>query len=220
MANETTLIINETFLSIQGESTYAGLPCFFIRLAGCNLNCFYCDTTYAKKTQDGKAVAITKLLELAEASDCRLVLITGGEPMLQSGVSKLCSALINKQFQVLIETNGSVALNNLPKQVIKIMDIKGPSSGEAENFLLENLNFLNSRDEIKFVIADRADFDYALKLIKKHHLSEITNNILYSPSFGKIDPKELASWVIEQLPPGRMQLQLHKYIWSTDTRGV
>ena len=220
MTSKSTLLVNETFLSIQGESTYAGLPCFFIRLAGCNLNCSYCDTRYASSSEDGEAVTIAKLLELALASSCRLVLITGGEPLLQPNVTELCRMLISEQFQVLIETNGSVALNNLPEQVVKIMDIKGPSSGENESFLTSNLGLLSQHDEIKFVIADRNDFDYAVKMIEKHNLEKITNNILFSPSFGNIELKELASWMIEKLPPGRMQLQLHKYIWSADTRGV
>lgn len=218
--SETTLLVNETFLSIQGESTYAGLPCFFIRLAGCNLNCAYCDTAYARSSDDGQELSIKTLCNTAVDSGCRLVLITGGEPLLQSGVPELCRCLLAEGFRVLIETNGSVSLKGFPEQVVKIMDIKGLSSGEANKFLPVNLEYLNERDEIKFIIADRNDFDYAVKMIDTHKLDKITGNILFSPAFGSIEPKTLASWIIEDLPPVRMQLQLHKYIWSPELRGV
>lgn len=220
MSDKNTLMVNETFLSIQGESTFAGLPCFFIRLAGCNLNCSYCDTAYAKKFDDGQPVSIQELVDLAEEANSSLVLITGGEPMLQEAVPALCRALLDAQFQVLFETNGSVALDDLPWRVTKIMDIKLPSSGEADKLLTDNFELLNERDEIKFVIGDRADFDYAMKLIEEHELDEITEKILYSPVYGQLDPKELAGWIISELPMGRMQLQLHKYIWPPETRGV
>ncbi len=218
--SKDTLLVNETFLSIQGESTYAGLPCFFIRLAGCNLNCSYCDTAYAKKFEDGKEVTIQEIMDLAEEANTNLVLITGGEPMLQEAVPTLCRALLDAQFQVLFETNGSVPLDDLPWRVNKIMDIKLPLSGEADKLLIDNLELLNERDEIKFVIGDRTDFDYALKMIEEHDLAEITEKILFSPVFGQLEPKDLAGWIISELPPGRLQLQLHKYIWAPDTRGV
>lgn len=215
-----TLTICETFSSIQGESTYAGCLCFFIRLAGCNLACSYCDTTYASKTSDGKSVDAYDLLEMAKASGVSLVEITGGEPLLQKNTPYFCKVLLDNEFRVLVETNGSLPVSVLPDGVIRIIDCKTPSSGEASSMDFSNFDEINEHDEIKFVISDHADFEYSLKIIKEYSLDSKTKNILFSPVCGRLDPKDLAEWMIESKAPARFQLQLHKVIWDPDKRGV
>jgi len=218
--NQNTVFVTETFLSIQGESTHAGKLCFFIRLAGCNLQCRYCDTKYSSKQSDGKPETLDSLVEKAVSSGVDLVEITGGEPLTQPATFPLCEKLLSAGMTVLIETNGSLPVCNLPDGVIRILDCKTPSSGEAGNNLYKNYDCLTPRDEVKFVIADREDYDFSRKIIREYNLSAKTQHLLFSPVWGKIEPRQLAEWMIADLPPGRLQIQMHKQIWGPDQTGV
>ena len=216
---DTKLAISELFASIQGESSYAGLPCFFIRLVGCNLDCVYCDTEYAKNVADSKEYSIAEILEKVKAAEIPLVEITGGEPLLQEGVIELCQKLLDEKFQVLIETNGSISIISLPEEVIKILDCKCPASGEADKMDFANFALLKKQDEVKFVISDRRDFEYAVKIINEYKLNDQVDNILLSPNFTNPElPAMLAEWILENKISARMQLQLHKCIWSPEER--
>lgn len=214
-----TLNIYETFSSIQGESTHAGRLCFFIRLAGCNLRCSYCDTRKAQSPSSGKPRTLDELVRAAEQSGLRLVEITGGEPMLQPAVTELCRRLLERGFEVLMETNGSVELAAVPRGVRRIIDWKTPFSGESEKML--DSNFLNLRpgDEIKFVIAGRNDYNAALDVIRRFRIAEHAA-ILFAPVFGEIEPRTLVEWMLADRVPARLNLQLHKVIWSPDAEGV
>ena len=214
-----TLKIYETFSSIQGESTHAGRPCFFIRLAGCNLRCSYCDTAKAWCEDSGKEYSIEELVELAKTSRLNLVEITGGEPMLQSAVPELCKRLLEEKFEVLMETNGSQPLTALPAGVKRIIDWKTPSSGETAKMLEENFQNLRDGDEVKFVIADDTDFKNALEVMEKFSLAEKTT-VLFAPVFGSMPPDQLAAKILEYNLPVRLNLQLHKFIWGADAEGV
>lgn len=211
------LSVCETFSSIQGESTRAGRPCFFIRLAGCSCSCSYCDTEYAKAP--GRGHSIEELLALARKSGLTLVEVTGGEPMEQPETPQLCRRLLDAGFEVLLETNGTVALDAVPAGVRRIVDCKLPSSGMAERNCVHNYAILNEDDEVKFVVGSRGDFDYAVKVIREHRLTACGCELLVSPVWGKVEFSELAAWVLESGLPLRMQLQLHKLIWG-DRRGV
>lgn len=211
------LRVNEIFYSIQGESSYAGLPCVFIRLTGCNLRCRYCDTRYAY--EEGRSMAVKSVLREILKFKCDLVEITGGEPLLQEETGGLASVLIEQRKQVLVETNGTKNIDILPEPVIRIMDIKCPGSGESEQMDWENVNRLRQNDNVKFVIASRADFEWSVQVIKKYQLLSRTV-VLFSPTFGILDPGTLAQWILESSLPVRLQLQLHKYIWAPDRRGV
>ncbi|HNX01411.1 MAG TPA: radical SAM protein [Candidatus Cloacimonadota bacterium] len=212
------LSISEIFLSIQGESTYAGLPCIFIRLSGCNIRCSYCDTTYAY--EEGKKYSVEAILdEMQQYEPVRLVEITGGEPLLQHDVYELISTLRDMDYQILLETNGTIDIKNVPFYVTCIMDIKCPSSGYGDAFLLSNLNEIHrDHDEIKFVLSDENDYKWALEFIRKHDLLE--QKILFSCVHGKLEPSSLAEWIRRDRLPIRLQLQLHKYIWHPEKRGV
>lgn len=219
-AMENKLIISELFASIQGESSYAGLPCFFIRLTGCNMDCSYCDTEYAKNTEEGEACSIADIMNKVKEANIPLVEITGGEPLLQEGVNALCQQLLEEKFQVLIETNGSISIKALPKKVIKIMDCKCPASGEADKMDFANFALLSKQDEVKFVISDLDDYEYAVKIIKEHNLNDQVNNILMSPDLANPGlPAKLAEWIMKDKLLVRMQLQLHKRIWDPEERG-
>lgn len=212
------LNISEIFCSIQGESTYAGLPCIFIRLAGCNLRCEYCDTTYSHESEINLSIEdiITKVKEY---DPIKLIEITGGEPLLQPEVYKLFESLHKNGYNILLETNGSISLKDVPEYVIKIVDVKCPGSGEENSFLLENLEFIDQeKDEIKFVLSDNYDFNWAKDFINKYKLFEY--EILFSPVSDKLEPQDLAKWIIDDKLPVRLQLQLHKIIWDKDKRGV
>lgn len=212
--------VNETFLSIQGESTHAGRLCFFIRLAGCNLNCTYCDTDYARDDESGAAMSIEHLVTQAKLSKVRLVEVTGGEPLIHANTSALCEALLDEGLEVMVETNGSLPLSLLPPAVKKIVDYKTPSSGMVEYNLYDNFHILSDHDEIKFVILDYLDYEFALTIIEKYNLQTKTSNILFSPAWGKLDPKTLVNWMMADLPPARLQLQIHKIIWGPNKKGV
>jgi 7-carboxy-7-deazaguanine synthase len=203
------LNISEIFKSIQGESTYAGLPCIFIRLAGCNLNCLWCDTVYAR--EGGVKRSIPSLLGEVSKLGCGLVEVTGGEPLIQKEAFDLVSRLVDSGFTTLVETNGTIDLGKLNRKAITIVDIKCPSSGEAGKFQPGNLAHLKPRDEIKFVIADRTDFDWACNFIAGHRL-EGRPSLLFSPVHNCIEPRTLAEWLLQSGIGGRLNLQLHKYI--------
>lgn len=214
-----TLTIYETFSSIQGESTHAGRLCFFIRLAGCNLRCSYCDTRKAQTVSSGRIRSLDELVDEAERSGLRLIEITGGEPMLQPATPELCRRLLERGFEVLMETNGSVDLSAVPRGVRRIIDWKTPFSGESEKMF--DGNFLNLRpgDEVKFVIAGRNDYDAALEVIRRFRITEHAT-ILFAPVFGEIEPRTLVEWMLADRVPARLNLQLHKVIWNPDAEGV
>ena len=209
--------INEIYLSVQGESSHTGLPCVFIRLTGCNLRCSWCDTAYA--FHEGKNMSIDEILGKVSGFGVSLVEITGGEPLMQDSVYPLMEKLIEKGHRVMLETGGSISLERVPKEVIKIMDLKCPGSGEQEKNHLENLKLLSPDDEVKFVILERKDYEWSRDLIKKHKINE-TAHILLSPVFEKLDLKDLVKWMLEDRLPVRLQTQLHKIIWDKNTIGV
>lgn len=212
-----TIVVNEIFRSIQGESTYAGLPTTFIRTTGCNLRCSWCDTKYAYENGTGMTVnAITdKVANLGSG----LVEITGGEPLLQEGVGGLARHLLDSGFNVMIETNGSIDIGKIDKRVTIIMDIKCPGSGMSERMRWENLDVLDRKDQVKFVIADRADYVWILDLLGRYKRL-LDQTILFSPAFGLMPPDDLASWILEDKIDVRLHLQTHKYIWEPNRRGV
>ena len=214
------LKVVETFTSIQGESTHAGKICFFIRLAGCNLNCSYCDTQYARKPDSGTVISICRLVSLAKKTGVPIVEITGGEPLLQHQVPVLCEKLQEAGLIVMVETNGSQPVDIIPDGVIRIIDWKCPSSGESDKMLISNFDKLKPYDEIKFVISDEKDFHFAMGKIKSYQLAKKTRNILFAPVYGKFKSADLAALMIKHGCVGRLQLQLHKYIWHPDTKGV
>ncbi len=208
------LKVNEIFKSIQGESTYAGLPCTFVRLAGCNLRCAYCDTNYAY--YHGKELSDEEVISKIEEYGVKIVEFTGGEPLLQEETPPLIKNLLDKGYKVLIETNGSICIGCLDKRLIIVMDIKTPKSGMSERMNLKNLELIKSNDEIKFVLLDESDYIWAKDMINKHNLLSKTKNILMSPAYGVLSPKTLASWILRDNLPVRVQLQIHKYIWAPE----
>ena len=215
------LKIYETFASIQGESTRAGIPCFFIRLAQCNLRCSYCDTKRAQTLQNSREISVEELLKRTEQSGLALVEITGGEPMLQSeGVYELAAGLIRNGRTVMIETNGSCDLTPLPPEVIRIVDWKTPSSGEDARMYLPNFSSLRRIDEVKFVLSDETDYRFALEKIREYRLAEQTPNILFSPVYGALAGADLVQWMLRDHAPARLNLQIHKYIWDPNREGV
>lgn len=206
------LRVVELFSSLQGESTHAGRKCFFIRLEGCNLSCSYCDTAYA--CSGGKEYSIDDLAAAAVESGTGLVEITGGEPLLQSETPQLCRALLDMGLEVMIETNGSLPIAAVPPEVYRIVDCKLPDSGMADFMLAENYGELTPRDEVKFVVSSRRDFDYAVDVCRRYDLVSKTPHLLVSPVWGQVKFDELAQWVIESDLPLRFQLQFHKIIWG------
>jgi 7-carboxy-7-deazaguanine synthase len=211
------LTVNEIFKSIQGESSFTGLPCLFIRLTGCNLRCTWCDTEYA--FYEGKPKSVQDIMDAIEPLGVPLVEITGGEPLLQEEVYDLMNALLAKNYQVLVETGGGVSVAKVPQQAIKILDVKCPGSGEAEKNLWDNLDHLNPHDEVKFVLADRADYEWSKEILDRHNIHKKVK-VLFSPVYDRLDLKELAAWVLEDNLPVRVQTQLHKVIWGKDAIGV
>jgi 7-carboxy-7-deazaguanine synthase len=210
--------INEIFYSVQGESTYAGRPCVFVRLTACDLRCSWCDTPYA--FHEGTKRPVAEVLGAVDGFDCGLVEITGGEPLLQEDVYPLMQGLIDRGKTVLLETGGHRSTARVPAPVVTILDVKCPGSGEAGRTDWQNLDRLRPHDEVKFVIRDRADYDYARDAIARHGLAARAAAIHLSPVHGVLDPKVLSEWVLADRLPVRVQLQLHKYIWSPQTRGV
>jgi 7-carboxy-7-deazaguanine synthase len=212
------LTINEIFHSIQGESTHAGRPCVFVRLTACDLRCRWCDTPYA--FHEGRKMSVDEVVADVEARGCSVVEITGGEPLLQADVYPLMQRLLESGKTVLVETGGHRSIANVPGGVIRIMDIKCPGSGESSKNDWSNLQHLTRQDEVKFVIADRADYEFAREVVAREGLLDRVNAVLFSPVHGELDPKQLSEWVIADRLSVRVQLQLHKYIWSPHTRGV
>ena len=206
------MLVYEIFKSIQGESTYAGLPCVFVRLAGCNLSCSWCDTPYARVPDEAIEMTIVEVIEKVGGFDCPLVEITGGEPLMQEEAIDLAGALLESGYRVLIETNGSVALSGLDPRVVKIVDVKCPSSGHAGSFLIENLECISPEDELKFVIGNREDYDSAVRFIEDF-LRGRTEKVLFAPVRPQLSPAELSDWILKDSLRVRLQLQLHSYIW-------
>lgn len=228
-SDDARIRLNEIFHSIQGESTRAGEPCIFIRLAGCHLRCSWCDTEYAFR--EGSRRAIEDILEEVLAIDCPLVELTGGEPLLQRPVHELERRLHDAGRTVLIETSGACAITACDPRSVVIMDLKAPSSGECERNLASNLDALRPHHEVKCVIGDRADYEWCREQVREHRLAERTAAVLFSPVFPQakgleiagapgLEPRLLAEWILEDALPVRMQLQLHKFIWEPSTRGV
>jgi len=212
------LTVNEIFHSIQGESTYAGRPCVFVRLTACDLRCSWCDTPYA--FYEGRKMSLDEVIAAVEAHGCALVELTGGEPLLQKDVYPLMERLLTSGKTVLIETGGHQSLAEVPPAVHKIMDIKCPGSGESHRMDWSNLERLSSTDEVKFVIRDREDYEYARDVLLRHELDRKVRAVLFSPVHGVLEPRTLSEWVLSDRLPVRVQLQVHKYIWDAQTRGV
>lgn len=212
------LRVNEIFFSIQGESTWAGRPCAFVRLTGCNLRCAWCDTEYA--FYEGRTMAVEEAAERVLAYGCDLVEVTGGEPLLQPAVHPLVARLLEAGRTVLIETSGASDVSPLDPRAIKVMDLKCPASGECARNLWSNLEHLTARDEVKFVIAGRADYEWARGVMLEHNLAARVNAVLMSCAFGSLEPARLAGWILADRLAVRMQLQMHKHIWPPEARGV
>lgn len=209
--------ISEIFKSIQGETSYAGLPCIFIRIAGCNLRCRYCDTTYAY--ENGMEMTLNSVLKRIADLKIKLVCITGGEPLLDSDTPLLIRELLDKNYIVLVETNGSCDIRTVPQKAIKIMDIKCPDSNMSHLVHWQNIDYLTKMDEVKFVLNSRKDYDWTKEIINQYHLSKITN-VLIGTVFDSISPRSVIQWILEDNLNVRFQLQLHKFIWEPQTRGV
>ena len=212
-----SLKVNEIYYSIQGESTHVGRPCIFIRLTYCNLRCTYCDTEYA--FYEGKDIEIPEIMAEIKQWNCNLVEVTGGEPLFQDECINLLNELTNQNYEVLLETGGSQSISDVPIEIVRIVDFKCPSSGMEKNNLWSIVKDLQPHDEVKFVIGDREDFDWAKKMLNKYSLNEKCS-ILFSPTFGKIDPSLIVEWILEGDIPVRMQLQMHKHIWESEEKGV
>jgi len=212
------LTVNEIFYSIQGESTRAGEPCVFVRLTACDLRCSWCDTPYA--FHEGRKMTVDQVVAEVDRHGCPLVEITGGEPLLQDDVYPLMERLLADGRRVMLETGGHRPIDRVPAAVSKIVDIKCPGSGEADKNHWANLDALAPADEVKFVIKDRADYDYAKRVIAERGLDRRARAVLLSPVHGVMDPKTLSEWMLADHLPARLQLQLHKFIWPPATRGV
>lgn len=212
------LTINEIFHSIQGESTHAGRPCVFVRLTACDLRCSWCDTTYA--FHEGRKMSVDEVLQRVDGYGCDVVEITGGEPLLQKEVYPLMQRLLEQGRTVMLETGGHLSADSVPEGVIRVIDVKCPGSGESEKNHWANLDRLRPHDEVKFVIRDRIDYEYARAVVLTRTLLGRCMAVLFSPVHGVLDPKQLAAWVLEDRLAVRVQLQVHKYIWDAATRGV
>jgi 7-carboxy-7-deazaguanine synthase len=215
---EKTLTINEIYHSIQGESTWAGEPCVFVRLTFCDLRCTYCDTEYA--FYEGKKQTLDEIATGVAAFRCPLVEITGGEPLLQKNVLPLMTTLADAGHTVLLETSGAHDISKVDPRVHRIMDLKAPGSGESARNLFSNIEYLTQRDEVKFVIGSREDYEWSREQVERHMLTQRCRAVLFSPIFGRIDPREIVEWILADKLPVRFQLQMHKFIWTPTTRGV
>jgi 7-carboxy-7-deazaguanine synthase len=215
---EQKLTVHEVYLSVQGESTFAGLPCVFIRLTFCDLRCSWCDTEYA--FYEGTKKTLGELLQEVKKWDCPLVEVTGGEPLLQPGSIALMKALCDAGYQVLLETGGHRDLAPVDERVVRIMDLKCPDSGMSDKNRAENIPLLTKNDEVKCVIASRADYEWAREKVLKHDLSNRVRAVLFSAVFGKIEPRTIVDWILEDKLKVRFQLQMHKFIWDPKQKGV
>ncbi len=209
--------INEIYYSVQGESSKAGLPTVFVRLTYCNLRCSYCDTEYA--FHDGQEMTIDAIIEEVKKYECNLVEITGGEPLFQSESLELMKRLCDNGYEVMLETGGSLPIKNIDKRVMIILDLKCPSSNMMKKNLYENLDFIKPSDEIKFVLGNREDYEWAKEIINRYRLTEKCS-LLFSVVFGKLAPVQLVEWILEDKLKVRYQLQMHKIIWEPTTKGV
>jgi 7-carboxy-7-deazaguanine synthase len=207
----------EIFTSIQGESTYAGMPCTFVRTTGCNLRCSYCDTVYAY--EEGTELTEDEIVGRIREAGLETVEITGGEPLLQKGVMSLVRRLLDSGYRVLIETNGSQDIRGMDRRSVIVLDVKTPGSGVSGTLLQSNLEFLKDEDEVKFVITSKEDYEWAKNFVLKHSLTEKCT-VLFSPAFGMLDPSALSKWIMRDRLNVRLNLQLHKYIYGTQLRGV
>jgi 7-carboxy-7-deazaguanine synthase len=215
---EKTLTINEVYHSIQGESTWAGRPCVFVRLTFCNLRCNYCDTEYA--FYEGKKQTLSEILEATKLFACPLVEITGGEPLLQKEVLPLMSLLADAGHTVLLETSGAHDISPVDPRVHRIMDLKTPGSGEESKNLWSNIEHLTTRDEVKFVMGSREDYEWSRDKVQRYALTSRCQAVLFSPIFGRIDPRQIVEWILADNLDVRFQLQMHKFIWTPTQRGV
>jgi 7-carboxy-7-deazaguanine synthase len=209
--------ISEIYRSIQGETQYAGLPCTLVRTTGCDLRCGYCDSAFA--FYGGRDMGLDDILAEVAKLGAPLVLLTGGEPMLQHEIGELATRLLGAGYRVMIETSGAHPLDRLPAAVVRIVDVKTPGSGESHRMRLEVLDGPEAKDAVKFVICDESDYRWAADLIRSRALATRTE-VLLSPSHGQVDPQDLVSWMLRDGLPARLNLQLHKYVWSADARGV
>jgi 7-carboxy-7-deazaguanine synthase len=212
------LTVNEIFHSIQGESTHTGRPCVFVRLTACDLRCSWCDTPYA--FYEGKKMPVEQVIAEVAAFECPVVEITGGEPLLQADVYPLMQGLLDRGHTVMLETGGHRSIANVPRDVIRIVDVKCPGSGECGKNHWENLDLLRPADEVKFVLKDRVDYEFARDVVRKFDLASRAAAVLLSPVHGVLPASELAAWILADRLPVRLQLQAHKFIWSPETRGV
>lgn len=210
--------MTEIYRSVQGESTWAGLPCTFVRLARCHLRCVWCDTAYAFR--GGESMSVDEVVACCDAEGCGLIEITGGEPLLQKACVPLAQKLLDSAKTVLIETSGSLPIDTLPNDVIKIMDLKCPDSGECEKNYWPNIDHLSMQDEVKFVIASRRDYEWSRDTHREHRLSARCNAVLFSPVFGSVEPADIVKWILEDDLDVRFQLQLHKFVWPPNQQGV
>jgi 7-carboxy-7-deazaguanine synthase len=214
-----SLKVNEIFYSIQGESSFAGRPCIFVRLTGCNLRCSYCDTQYAY--DEGSALEIDAILADIKSYECRLVEVTGGEPLIQPQTPALIRRLLDEDYEVLLETNGTQDISRVDDRCVRIVDVKCPSSGEEDKNDLKNLSRLNDKDEVKFVIGNREDYEFAKHVLNPMNtLLQKSNIVHFSAGYGKMDPKVLADWILKDCLEVRLHVQLHKVIWDQGKRGV
>ena len=213
-----TLVVHEIYASVQGESSFVGVPCAFVRLTGCNLRCTWCDTTHAFK--GGTRMQRSEVVARALAFDTPIVELTGGEPLLQPGALPLMRELADAGRTVLVETSGERDLSGIDPRVHRIVDLKAPGSGESHRVRWSNVELLGPRDEVKFVLADRVDYEWARDVLRAHRLHERAGHVLFSPVFGSLPPQELVAWILADKLPVRFQLQLHKVVWSPDAQGV
>jgi 7-carboxy-7-deazaguanine synthase len=218
MVRRAMLTVNEIFHSIQGESTHTGRPCVFVRLTACDLRCSWCDTPYA--FTEGRKMSVEDVVARVREYGCDVVEITGGEPLLQKEVYPLMERLLDDGRTVMIETGGHLSADAVPAGVVRVIDVKCPGSGESAKVHWPNLDKLRSSDELKFVIKDRTDYEFARDVVVKHDLTMRCAAVLFSPVHGVLDPKQLAEWILADRLAVRLQLQAHKYIWAPDTRGV
>jgi 7-carboxy-7-deazaguanine synthase len=212
------LTVNEIFHSIQGESTFAGEPCVFVRLTACDLRCSWCDTVYA--FHEGRKMSVDEVVAEVARYQCATVEVTGGEPLLQQDVYPLMSRLLQDGKRVLLETGGHRSIEHVPDGVIRIVDVKCPGSGESARMDWQNLQRLSLSDQVKFVIKDRQDYEFAREVVAREQLDTRAGCVLFSPVHGVMNARELAEWILSDRLPVRLQLQAHKYIWPPDTRGV
>jgi 7-carboxy-7-deazaguanine synthase len=218
LEREKTLTVNELYQSIQGESTWLGRPCVFVRLTFCNLRCNYCDTEYA--FYEGKKQTLGEILDAVRAFRCPLVEVTGGEPLLQNNVLPLMAMLCDSGYTVLLETSGAHDISKVDRRVHRIMDLKTPGSSQADKNLWSNIDHLTQRDEVKFVMGSREDYEWSRDKVQRYDLPSRCYAVLFSPIFGRIDPRQIVEWILADNLNVRFQLQMHKFIWTPTQRGV